>query len=102
MKQLAAENVVLILNLNKFESWNSWRMGSPMPKQKVLVFQPTIKSGRCYDVNCALVFAFRLIGRGHSAADKFAISHKINKTREKLRNCAFAFELPAKETLILK
>lgn len=47
-------------------------------------FHSTAKSGRCYDANRALVLAFRLIGRGHSAADKFAsvlnLHKPVNKT----------------------
>ena len=34
-------------------------------------FNISRKSGHIYDVNCAAVLAFRLIGKGHSAARKF-------------------------------
>ena len=41
-------------------------------KTKSVRFLTTQQSGRCYDANHLLVLEFRIIGRGHSAADKLA------------------------------
>ena len=48
-------------------------------KTKSVCFLTTQQSGRCYDASHLLVLEFRIIGRGHSAADKLASVLNLHK-----------------------
>ena len=83
-----------------------WLFRCKNPECSLYVDPPSVntspKNGRIYDINRAFVLAFRLIGRGHSAAEKFTSVMNLNKPVNRKPWTEYTKTLEEKQRYFLK